>query len=304
MTFQQLTYAVMIAEEKSMNRAAKRLFVSQPALSATIRSLEEEIHTVIFARSNRGIAITPEGEQFLSYARQIIEMQRMMEDRYSNNQTSKKFFSVSMQHYSFAVEAFIKLTREMDTSDYELAVHETKTSEVIENVKNGRSELGILYLNDFNEKALEKILSQQELEFHDLFTCGISAYLSGQHPLADKKKIRLEELEPYPCLSFEQGNNNSFYYAEEVMSTYEYHRVIKCDDRSTMLNLMTGLNGYTLCSGIICEELNGGDYIAVPLETHEIMRIGYIKRKYMPLSFLGEKYVTILKGYGEGQHHK
>ena len=179
----------------------------------------------------------------------------------------------------------------------EFAVHETKTGEVIENVKNGRSELGILFLNDFNSKVMRKIFSESEVEFTPLFTCGISVYLSSTHPLAKRESIRFEELEPYPCLSFEQGEKNSFYFAEEVLSTREYRQTIKADDRATMLNLMTGLDGYTLCSGIICEKLNGEQYMAIPLDTDDTMNIGYIKRKGMPLSLLGEQYLELLKGY-------
>ncbi len=299
MTLQQLIYAVTIADTKSMNKAAAGLYVSQPALSASIKSLEDEIYIDIFARSNRGIVITPEGEQFLSYARQMVELKNIIDDRYSDNIHTKKKFSVSMQHYSFAIEAFIELAKEFGMNKYEFAVHETKTAEVIDNVKNGRSEVGVLYLNSFNEKAMRKIFSENNVEFQPLFECGISVYTSSSHPLAGFDKISFEDLEEYPCLSFEQGDKNSFYFAEEVLSTHEYPRIIKADDRATMLNLMVGLNGYTLCSGIICEKLNGDNYVAIPLDTDDKMTIGYIKRKEMPLSTLGSKYLEILKKYGK-----
>lgn len=299
MTLTQLQYAVMIAETKSMNKAANELFVSQPALSEAVRELEAELQTVIFIRTNKGIVLTTEGEEFLSYARQMVELNDLVEERFVNNQTAKKKFSVSMQHYSFAVEAFIRLAKQFSIGEYELAVHETKTYEVIENVRNHRSELGILYMNDFNEKAIRKILGENDLEFHSLYRCGISVYLGKNHPLAQQKKITLEELQEYPCLSFEQGDKNSFYFAEEVLSTLEYKQIIKADDRATMLNLMTGLNGYTLCSGIICQELNGGYYTSVPLDTEDTMTIGYIKRKNMPLSVLGKEYIELLKTYKE-----
>ncbi|MCD7819992.1 MAG: LysR family transcriptional regulator [Lachnospiraceae bacterium] len=296
MTLQQLLYAVTIADMKSMNKAAAALYVSQPALSASIRDLEEELHIELFIRSNRGIVVTPEGEEFLRYARQMSELQRMIEERFTDK-AARKTFSVSMQHYSFAVEAFIELAKKFGMDEYEFAVHETRTSEVIANVRNYRSEIGILYLNAFNEKALRKIFQENEVEYTLLFQCGISVYLSRKHPLASQEKISFDELKPYPCLSFEQGDKNSFYFAEEVLSTREYSRIIKADDRATMLNLMVGLNGYTLCSGIICEKLNGDQYAAVPLETDERMNIGYIKRKGMPLSLLGQQYLELLGKY-------
>ncbi|MCD8105731.1 MAG: LysR family transcriptional regulator [Lachnospiraceae bacterium] len=296
MTLQQILYAVTIADMKSMNKAAAALYVSQPALSSAIRDLEEELHVELFIRSNRGIMVTPAGTEFLRYARQMSEIQRLIEERYTDRAVKKKF-SVSTQHYSFAVEAFIELAKEFGMDEYEFAIHETRTSTVIENVRNYRSEIGVLYLNDFNEKAMRKIFIENEVEFSPLFQCGISVYLSQSHPLAGHERIAFDDLKPYPCLSFEQGDKNSFYFAEEVLSTCEYSQIIKADDRATMLNLMVGLNGYTLCSGIICEKLNGDQYTSIPLITDDRMEIGYIKRKSMPLSLLGEQYLALLKKY-------
>jgi DNA-binding transcriptional LysR family regulator len=298
MTLTQLAYVVKIADTKSMNKAAQELFVSQPALSGSIKELEEELNMELFIRSNRGILLTTEGEEFLSYARQMVELNKMIGERFVEHKKSKKKFSVSMQHYSFAVEAFIELVNRFSMDEYELAVYETKTHEVIDNVRDYRSEIGVLYLNEFNEKVIKKILKENELEFVPLFKCGISVYISKNHPLAGKGSISFEELEGYPCLSFDQGDKNSFYFAEEVLSTLDYKQIIKANDRATLLNLMVGLNGYTLCSGIICEDLNGSNYVSVPFETDDTMTIGYIKRKKLPLSLVAEKYIDILRRYG------
>lgn len=294
MTLQQLKYAITIADCGSMNEAAKQLFLSQPSLSATIKELEEEIGLDLFLRSNRGIAITPEGEEFLGYARQVTEQYRLLEGKYIEKNTKKKF-SVSMQHYTFAVRAFVEMVKEVGMEEYEFAVHETQTYEVMEHVKNFKSELGILYINEFNRQVMTKLFRENSLEFTELFSCGTYVYLWAGHPLAGKSVIAMKELEEYPCLSFDQGRNNSFYLAEEVKSTYEYKRIIKADDRATMLNLMVGLNGYTLCSGIICEELNGDDYRAVPLKESESMQIGYLKRKGSTISSIGNLYLERLK---------
>lgn len=299
MTLQQFRYAVAVAKHKSINKAATELFISQPSLSNSIKELEKEIHTTIFVRTNRGIVITPEGEEFLGYARQMLDHYRLIEDRYVDTTTSKKKFSVSAQHYTFVVEAFIQLAKNFGMEKYEFAIHETRTSEVIKNVHLGKSEIGILYKNEFNHKFIDKILRDNNLEFVPLFDCGIYVYMSKDNPMAKKERVELEDLQQYPCLSFEQGDNNSFYFAEEVLSTLEYRQFIKTDDRATMLNLMIGLNGYTLCSGIICSELNGEEYIARPLNTEEVMHIGYIKRMEMPLTPLGIKYVEELERYKE-----
>jgi DNA-binding transcriptional LysR family regulator len=298
MTLQQLRYALTIADCGSMNEAAKRLFLSQPSLSETIKELEQEIGLQIFLRSNRGIVITPEGEEFLGYARQVTEQFALLQNRYIEKKTKEKF-SVSMQHYTFAVKAFVETVKKAGIDSYEFAAHETTTYDVMENVKNFKSEIGVLYLNEFNEKVMMKMLREKGLEFVDLFTCDTYVYLWGGHPLASREVISMEELDEYPCLSFDQGKNNSLYLAEEMKSTYDYRRLIKANDRATLLNFMIGLNAYTLCSGIICEELNGSDYKAVPLKETEKMRIGYIRRKGAKISHIGQLYIEELKAYKE-----
>lgn len=297
MTLTQLKYAITVANATSMNEAARTLFISQPSLSTAIKELEEEIGVEIFRRTNRGILVTPEGEEFIGYARQVVEQYALIEGKYIAKENTKKKFSVSMQHYTFAVSAFVEMVKQFGMDEYEFEVHETKTYDVIEDVKNFRSEIGILYLNDFNRKVLTKLFHECNLEFHELLDCGIYVYLWKGHPLAEREEIALEELEEYPCLSIDQGANNSFYFAEEVLSTYEYKRLIKANDRATLLNLMVGLNAYTLCSGIICEELNGSDYCAVKLRSDEVMTIGYLVRKGASISALGRKYLEEVAKY-------
>lgn len=297
MTLAQLKYAIAVSDAKSINEAARSLFITQPSLSAAIRELETELSVELFVRTNRGILVTPAGEEFLGYARQVVQQYQLIEAKYIEKTNVKKHFSVSMQHYSFAVDAFVKLVKQFGMDEYEFAVHEEKTFEVIDDVRTLRSEIGILYLNDFNEKIMKKLFTEYHLEFHDILTCGIYVYLWRGHPLSHRDKIDIEELQEYPCLSFEQGSNNSFYFAEEVLSTYQYKRIIKANDRATLLNLMKGLNAYTLCSGIICEDLNGSDYCVVPLDSDEQMRVGYITRKESPLSLIGQKYLEELSKY-------
>ncbi|MDD3185811.1 MAG: LysR family transcriptional regulator [Anaerostipes sp.] len=297
MTLQQLKYAITVADNNSLNQAAKTLFISQPSLSGAIKSLEEEIGISIFMRTNRGITITPDGNEFLGYARQVVAQYHLMEEHYIEKKEVKKKFAVSMQHYSFAVKAFVEMVKQFGMEEYEFAVNETRTHIVIDDVANFKSELGILYENDFNRQVLEKIFKDNAVEFCPLFSCKTYVYIWKGNPLAKKKEISFEDLEEYPCLSFEQGERNSFYFAEEVLSTYGYKRIIKANDRATMLNLMVGLNGYTLCSGIICEDLNGSDYAAIPLAHTEEMNIGYIKRKNIEISELGQLYIEELMKY-------
>ncbi|MDE6636060.1 MAG: LysR family transcriptional regulator [Lachnospiraceae bacterium] len=291
MTLMQLKYVITVAGVNSLNEASKKLYISQPSLSTAIKSLEKEIGIEIFRRSKTGITLTPEGDEFIGYARQVVEQYELLDAKYIEKTNVRKKFSVSMQHYTFAVNAFVEMVKQFGLDKYEFAVHETKTYEVIDDVRNFKSEIGILYLNDFNRKVLTKLFAEYGLEYHELFECGVYVYMWKGHPLADRESLTMDELMDYPCLSFEQGEHNSFYFAEEVLSTYEYKQLIKANDRATLLNLMVGLNGYTLCSGIICEELNGSDYCAVKLASDERMSIVYITRKGIRISAIGEKYL-------------
>jgi Transcriptional regulator len=297
MTLVQLKYAITVANSTSVNEAARKLFISQPSLSSAIKDLEEEIGVELFRRTSKGISLTPDGKEFIGYARQVVEQYQLVESKYINKEKTKKKFSVSLQHYTFAVNAFVEMVKQFGMDEYEFAIHETKTYDVIEDVKNFTSEIGILYTNEFNQKVLTKLFKEYDLEFHEILKCSIYVYMWKGHPLAKQEEIALEELSEYPCLSFEQGAYNSFYFAEEVLSTYEYKRLIKASDRATLLNLMVGLNGYTFCSGIICEDLNGPDYCAIKLKSEEVMTIGYLIKKGVAISSLGEKYLEEIAKY-------
>ena len=309
MTIQQLKYAITISEVGSLNRASEVLYVSQPSLSSAVRSLEEDLGITIFSRGGKGVALTNDGAEFIRYARQVVAQYERLLDKYGQGGTLKKKFGISTQHYSFAVKSFVEMVKQFDTQEYEFAIRETTTRDVIEDVSTAKSEIGILYLSDFNRKAIERILRGNQLEFHPLIQCDTYAYLWKGHPLAGRKSIRFEDLADYPCLSFEQGASGSFYYAEEILSTNEYPRTIKANDRATMLNLMVGLNGYTLCSGIICEELNGSDHIAVPFETDgdpagSQMEIGFIVKENMIQSRMGRLYIEKLRNDLENRTQK
>ena len=302
MTIQQLHYAIVIAEAGSLNKAAERLYVSQPSLTNAMQELEKELNITIFHRSGRGVTLTPEGADFMLYARQVVHQYEDLLDRYGKGQGMKKKFGVSTQHYSFAVKAFVELVKQYDTTQYEFAIRETKTRDVIQDVAHMRSEIGLLYLSDFNRAAITKLLRSADLAFHPLIDCRAYVYMWAGHPLAREQSLTLAQLQDYPCLSFEQGDDSSFYFAEEILTTREYLRTIKANDRATMLNLMIGLNGYTLCSGIICEELNGSDYVAVPFcadnaEDNRVMEIGYITKKNTILSQTGEQYIEEVRRY-------
>ena len=302
MTIQQLRYVIVICEEGSLNKASEQLYIAQPSLTSALQELEKELGITIFNRSGRGVTPTNDGLEFIRYAREVVSQYDNLLEKYGKNGNLKKKFGISTQHYSFAVKSFVEMVKHFGTDEYEFAIRETMTRNVIDDVAGGKSEIGILYLNDFNRKPLEKLLKSNSLTFTPLTECNAYVYLWKGHPLAGRASIKFDDLKEYPCLSFEQGDKGSFYYAEEILSTNEYPKTIKATDRATMLNLMIGLNGYTLCSGVISEELNGSDYLAVPFEPDDDtvvsnMVIGYISKKNLLLSHIAELYVKELDNY-------
>lgn len=299
MTLQQLKYITTVAEIGTITEAASKLYISQPSLTNAIHELEKEMNIVIFNRTNKGITITKEGEEFLGYARQVLEQASMLEDRYKYNNKGKKQFCVSTQHYSFAVNAFVDLIKKYGQDEYDFSIRETRTYEIIEDVAHMRSELGILFLNDFNEPVINKILKTYDLKFDKLFVAKPHVFISRKHPLAKNIVITNEELEDYPYLSFEQGEHNSFYFSEEIFSNCERKKNIRVRDRATLFNLLIGLNGYTVCSGIIDKKLNGKDIIAVPLQGESDMTIGYITHKKATKTHLAITYLDAIRKYLE-----
>ena len=301
MTLLQLKYAVTVAAAGTISEAAKRLYMAQPSLTAAIKELENELGITIFRRTNKGILISAEGEEFLGYARQVIEQTSLIEERYLGTAPVKHQFCVSTQHYSFAVEAFVDLLKQYGGDEYDFRIRETQTYELIEDVARLRSEVGVLYLNPFNETVLRKTLRENDLTFRRLFVAKPHVFVGATSPLAQKRVVTLEDLEPYPRLSYEQGEHNSFYFSEEILSTRESKKDILVSDRATLFNLLIGLNGYTICSGVINEELNGENIVAVPLAVDDRMEIGYITHRKVGPGPFGTRYIEALKRYATGQ---
>lgn len=300
MTLQQLRYVVEVAETGNITEAAKRLFISQPSLTNSIHELEKEMKLTIFNRTNKGVVVSNEGEVFLSYARQILEQTSLLEEKFLNKKEQSPKFSVSCQHYSFAVNAFVDVIREFGGDKYDFTLRETQTYEIIEDVNRLKSEIGILYTSSKNEELILKLIKKNGLKFKELFVAKPHVFISAEHPLAQKEVLTLEALEEYPYLSFEQGEYNSFYFSEEILSTLDRSKNIKVRDRATLFNLVIGLNGYTVSSGVISKELNGENIIAKGLAVDEYMRIGTIQQKDMSLSRYGVAYMKYLKRHIPG----
>ena len=295
MTLRQLRYVTKITECGSMTEAARQLYISQPSLSAAIKELEDELGIEIFRRTPKGITLTPDGTEFLSYVRQITEQTDLLEQRYMHKKPARRLLRISTQHYAFAVNAFVNMIKSLSTDEYELTLRETRTYEIIEDVADFRSELGILYLSAFNEKVLRNMFKEKELVFAPLFEAAPHVFVSADHPLAGRDEIDISELDDYPLLVFEQGNFNSFYFFEEVLATEPHKKRIMVSDRATLFNLLIGLNGYTTCTGVLNRNLNGDNIVAVRLRTDERMLVGYITSERSTLGGAAARFLDELK---------
>ncbi|MEE3486800.1 MAG: LysR family transcriptional regulator [Bulleidia sp.] len=298
MTIQQLKYIIMVAEIGSITEAAKALFISQPSLSSAIREIEAEAKITIFSRSRQGVALTKEGLEFLGYARNVVQQMELLEDKYVTNTSEKIRFAVSTQHYTFTSNAFVEMVERFGQERYEFILNETRTRQIMEDVKNRFSDLGILFLSNENEAILRKELSERGLIFHELFSSKPHVFLSKDHPLAKKSRIRLAELDEYPRLNFIQGNYESSYWSEELFSSRETEKHIRISDRGAIVNLMIGMNAYTVSSGIFPKYLQGEEIVAIPLAEKEVMHIGYILNEKQELTELGAIYIEELRKYG------
>lgn len=302
MRIQQLEYLERIVEAGSINEAAKRLFLTQPSLSNAVKELENEMGIQIFQRSSGGISLTAEGREFMTYSKQILDQVNLMNERYKNGQQRKQSFSVSAQHYAFVVHAFVELIKSVNVNEYQFTLRETETQNIFNDLAQFKSELGILYTNGFNQKIMQRLFKENNLVFTPLFVAKPHIFVSRYNPLTSKSSVNLSDLEDYPYLSYEQGEVNSFYFSEEILSTLSHKKSIKVSDRATIFNLMVGLNGYTISSGIISSKLNDDKIVAIPLNVDDDITMGWLKHRQVELSPLAERYLTMLKehikGYG------
>lgn len=300
MTLQQLKYVITISKSGSMHTAADELFITQPNLSKAIKDLELEMGITIFNRTNKGVLLTDDGTKFLSYARQVVEQANLLEDIYKNKESIKRIFAISSQHYGFVVNAFVKLVETLGKDTYEFSLRECKTYDVINDVKDGRSELGVIYFSRFNSEIMKKVISSNGLSYEFLFEAKPHVLLSKNHPLANKERLTLDDLDAYPRLNYDQGLNNSFYYSEEPHALESVSKAIVVSDRATLFNILIGLNGYTISSGMISSSLDGNNIISIPLETDEVMDLVYIYDSDKPMKEITKQYLAILREYISG----
>ena len=300
MNINQLRYALVVAASGSMREAATKLYVSQPALSTSIRELEEELGILIFERNNKGISITAEGNEFLTYAKKAVSQYELLEDKYLGSSRNTEAFSVSTQHYNFAIRSFTNILKRFEPERYVFSIHETKTRKVLEHVRDLKSEVGIVSYSGANETIIKKLIKEYMLEFVPLMRRETYVYVWKNHEFAKRKEISIEELSGYPCISFDQSDNSSFYLNEEAMADYDFEKLIKSDDRATTMELIAELGGYAVGSGMLADDaaiLRG--MVSIKLKEEDTLVIGYITRKGSILSKYGRAYVEELLSFKE-----
>lgn len=300
MKLQQLIYFEKIIEHGSINEAAKALYLTQPSLSKALQELEEEMKVQLLIRTKQGIVPTDQGREFLIYCRQILDQVNLLEERFKKEQPRKQNFSVSAQHYAFVVHAFVDLIKTIPADIYDFTLRETETENIFQDLISFKSEIGILYLNRFNRQVMEKLFKEKNLVFTPLFEAKPHVFVSRSNPLSAKDRLTLDDLAPYPYLSYEQGETNSLYFSEEILSTWRRQKNIKVSDRATIFNLMVGLNGYTISSGIISSDLNDDKIIAIPLDYDDTIRLGWVRHQQILLSPIAKMYLTLLKSHIKG----
>ena len=301
LTLQQLRYFIEVAAEGSISAAADVLYVAQPTMSAAMKDLEARVGRTLLVRSARGVSLTTDGTEFLGYARQVVEQVELLEQRYLGRPPSRRLLGVSAQHYSFAVDAFVRMVKSSGAEQYEFALRETRTWDIIDDVRTLRSELGILYRNDFNRKVIDRLLRDSGLAFHPLFVASPHIFISRRNPLAARARVTLDDLTDLPRLTFDQGANNAFYFSEEILSTSSSAQEIRVSDRATIFNLMIGLDGYTISTGIVSDELDP-EIVAIPLDVDENIEIGWIDHASIPLTEQAQRYLdevrAVVAGFG------
>ncbi len=300
MTLQQLRYAIAVADAGSITAAAARLFIAQPSLSKALSELEAEMGVTIFERSARGVRPTEDGTRFLSYARQVVEQADLLESQFVHGTPVRRVFAVSSQHYAFVVNAFVELVREIGRERYEFSLREGTTAGIIDDVRTQRSEVGVIYRSEFNREVITGAVRRADLRFEPLFVAAPHVFVSRTSPLAGRKSVTLADLAPFPRLSYDQGTQNSFYFSEELHPTQMVDKQIVVTDRATLFNLLIGLDGYTISSGILSADLNGEDIVSVPLESDERMEVGLLRLAGRPLSPVAARYVEHLREYVAG----
>ena len=282
MNFQQCRYVQAIAETGSFSQASKKLFVTQPNLSASIKDLEEELGVQLFVRSNTGARLTDDGNDFVKYAKRIIGELDLLESRYQ--QSFRKSFTVASHHYDFLSLPLTQVAQDFGDDYQEFHLIETTTKKILESVDNFESDLGIIYLDADNRHILEKSLANQDLTFTSLGEFPTRIFLRRGHPLADREVLRQKDLEGYPQVRFRQ-EKSGLHFDEDTLEVLDNQTIMYSNDRGTVMNLLTASDAYASGLGIVNSFIKE-QIVLIPLADSPVHTLGYVtnnKRKSTPI---------------------
>ena len=295
MNIQQLRYVVAIANSGTFREAAEKMYVSQPSLSISVRDLEKELGFKIFRRTSSGTFLTRRGMEFYEKAQELVKGFDVFQNQYANPEEEKKEFSISSQHYDF-LPPLITQFSVLYPENKDFRIFESPTVQILDEVAQGHSELGIIYLNKQNTKGIMQRVDKLGLEVVDLIPFQTHIYLRKGHPLAKKESLVMEDLAHLPTVRFTQEKDEYLYYSENFVDTSSSSQLFNVTDRATLNGILERTDAYATGSGFLdSQSVNG--ITVIPLIDDLNNKMVYVKREEVDLSPVAEKFVQVMEAY-------
>lgn len=295
MNIQQLRYVVAIANSGTFREAAEKMYVSQPSLSISVRDLEKELGFKIFRRTSSGTFLTRRGMEFYEKAQELVKGFDVFQNQYANPEEEKDEFSIASQHYDFLPPTITAFSQQYP--DYKnFRIFESTTVQILDEVAQGHSEIGIIYLNNQNQKGIMQRIEKLGLEVIELIPFQTHIYLREGHPLAKKKELVMEDLVDLPTVRFTQEKDEYLYYSENFVDTSASSQMFNVTDRATLNGILERTNAYATGSGFLdSDSVNG--ITVIPLNDNLNNRMVYVKREEVDLSQAGTLFVEVMQEY-------
>ena len=295
MNIQQLRYVVAIANSGTFREAAEKMYVSQPSLSISVRDLEKELGFKIFRRTSSGTFLTRRGMEFYEKAQELVKGFDVFQNQYANPEEEKDEFSIASQHYDFLPPTITAFSQQYP--EYKnFRIFESTTVQILDEVAQGHSEIGIIYLNNQNQKGIMQRVEKLGLEVIELIPFQTHIYLREGHPLAKKKELVMEDLADLPTVRFTQEKDEYLYYSENFVDTSASSQMFNVTDRATLYRILERTNAYATGSGFLdSDSVNG--ITVIPLNDNLNNRMVYVKREEVDLSQAGTLFVEVMQEY-------
>lgn len=294
MNIQQLRYVVAIANSGTFREAAEKMYVSQPSLSISVRDLEKELGFKIFRRTSSGTFLTRRGMEFYEKAQELVKGFDIFQNQYANPEEEKDEFSVASQHYDFLPPTITAFSERYP--DYKnFRIFESTTVQILDEVAQGHSEIGIIYLNNQNKKGIMQRVEKLGLEVIELIPFHTHIYLREGHPLAQKEELVMEDLADLPTVRFTQEKDEYLYYSENFVDSAS-SQMFNVTDRATLNGILERTDAYATGSGFLdSDSVNG--ITVIRLKDNLDNRMVYVKREEVELSQAGTLFVEVMQEY-------